>query len=514
MRRSLALSGGADTDETCFLAQLGQVGRAQVAHPGLYAANQLRQHLVHRAADFLQRLHPFGGDFASRIGRVTIARGGPGLHCREAAHATVLLVELATNLHDFAGRLRAAGEDTAANDRLGQRERLNDVPRLVDAAVRQKRDAPFLRSPRGNIQCRKLGNAHARHDARRANRARALADLHRIRAALGEEIHPCGAGHVAGNDRQLGKGVAQHSHRVAHAAAMAVGRRDRHRIQPALHQPADVRENPLAIQLSERVPCRRHRRPADQPVMRVARRLELRFPLLRDPFHVAHRDQPLQPVLIVHHQQLVNARMRREELVRLGDGIAAQFLFIQRMDLAARRERLGHLACGVALLDHMARQQAHQLALAVHHGKRAERKSLLRNQLQHLLDQLLGGHFDRLLDQSVDVVLHAADFGKLLPIGHVVMDQPQSAVERHRDCHPRLGHRVHIRRDDRDVQVQSLRQDRVELRVPGQDLGVERRERDVVVRQPQAAEGREEGVRRLVKLGIERVGLFMRCHVF
>ena len=347
------------------------------------------------------------------------------------------------------------------------------------------------------------------HDARRANRARALADLDGIRAAVGEELHPGGAGHVAGDDGQLGKGVAQHPHRIAHAAAVAVRGRDRHHVQAALHQPADVGEDALAVQLAERVPRRRHRRAADQPEMRVARRLELRVPLLRDALHVAHREQPVQPVLVVHHQQLVDARVVGEELVRLGDGIAAQLLLVERVDLAARGERLGHLAFGVALLDDMAREQAHQLALAVHHGKRAERKPLLRDQLQHLPDQLLRGHFDRLLDQAVDVVLHAADFGKLLPLGHVVMDQPQPAVERHRDGHARLGHRVHVGGDDRDVQVQSLRQRRVELGVARQDFGVERRERDVVVGQPQVAVGREEGVRRLVELGIELVGLFM-----
>ena len=62
--------------------------------------------------------------------------------------------------------------------------------------------------------------------------------------------------------------------------------------------------------------------------------------------------------------------------------------------------------------------------------------------------------------------------------------------------------------------LQSLRQRRVELRVARQDLRVKRRQRDVVVGQPEAAVGREEGIRRLVELGIELVGLFMRCHVF
>ena len=126
---------------------------------------------------------------------------------------------------------------------------------------------------------------------------------------------------------------------------------------------ADVGEDALAVQFAKRVARGRDRRAADQAEMRVARRLELRVPLLRDALHVAHREQPVQPVLVVHHQQLVDAGVVGEELVGLGDGVAAQFLLVERVDLAARRQRLGNLAFGVALLDDMAREQAHQLAL-------------------------------------------------------------------------------------------------------------------------------------------------------
>ena len=36
---------------------------------------------------------------------------------------------------------------------------------------------------------------------------------------------------------------------------------------------------------------------------------------------------------------------------------------------------------------------------------------------QHVADELLGRDLDWLLDQSVDVIFHAADFGKLLRSG-------------------------------------------------------------------------------------------------
>ena len=173
---------------------------------------------------------------------------------------------------------------------------------------------------------------------------------------------------------------------------------------------------------------------------------------------------------------------------------------LMRLDLGARGKRLGHLALRVTLLDHVARKQPHQLALAVHHGKRAEGKPLLLNQAQHVPDQLVGRRLDRLLDKTVHVILHAADFRKLLPLRHVVVDQPQSPVERHRNGHARLRHRIHVRGDDRDVQRQPLSQHCVELCLARQDLRVKRRQRHVVERQPDVAVGREESIRRFVEL--------------
>ena len=250
-------------------------------------------------------------------------------------------------------------------------------------------------------------------------------------ATVSEKLHRRRAAHVAGDDGQLGKRVAQHPHRIAHPAAVPVRGRNRHHVQAALHQRPDVGQDALAIQLPERVACRRNRRAAEQAEVRVACRLELCVPLLRDALDIAHGEQPVQPILVVHHQQLVCAGVVREELIRPGNGVAAQLLLVERVNLAARRERLPDLPFGVTRLHHVPREQAQQLALAVHDRKRAEGKALLRNQRQHLPDQLLRRRFDGLLDQAVDVVLHPADLRKLLPLGHVVMDQAQPAIERH-----------------------------------------------------------------------------------
>ena len=86
-----------------------------------------------------------------------------------------------------------------------------------------------------------------------------------------------------------------------------------------------------------------------------------------DALDVAHREQPVQLVLVIHHQQLVDAGVFGEKLVGAGDGILAQFLLADGVDLGARRQRLGDLAFGVARLDDVAGEQADQFALVIHH---------------------------------------------------------------------------------------------------------------------------------------------------
>ncbi len=114
-----------------------------------------------------------------------------------------------------------------------------------------------------------------------------------------------------------------------------------------------------------------------------------------------------------------------------------------------------------------------------------------------------GEDLDGFLNQAVDVVLDAADLGKLLPLRHVVMDEAEAAVERHRDGHARFSHGVHVGGDDGDVQMQDLRELRVEMRVAREDFGIQRRERDVVKRQADLVVSGKEFIRRLVERIIE-----------
>ena len=63
MRRGLPHSGGRDANEAGFVAQLGQIRGAKIAHAGLDAADQLGQDQIQRWRHFLERFDAFGRNF-------------------------------------------------------------------------------------------------------------------------------------------------------------------------------------------------------------------------------------------------------------------------------------------------------------------------------------------------------------------------------------------------------------------------------------------------------------------
>ena len=209
----------------------------------------------------------------------------------------------------------------------------------------------------------------------------------------------------------------------------------------------------------------------------------------------------------------MDARVIGKKFVGAGDWVRAQFILFDGVNLVPRRERLGHFAPGVARLHDVARQQAGQSTIGAHHRERAKGEPALFDHVQHFANEMFGRDFDWILNQTVHVVLHAAQFGKLLLLRHVVVDEAEPAVQRHGDGHPGFGHRVHVRRDDRDVEAQSFRQLGVELRVARKDFRIKRGQRHIVVGERQTPVRSEKGLSRLVEFGVDCVELLLECHV-
>ena len=93
-----------------------------------------------------------------------------------------------------------------------------------------------------------MGDADAGDDARGADGAGALADLDGVGAAVGEELGAGGAGHVAGDDGEIGEGGADEFDHVADPGGVAVGGGDCDGVDGFFDEGADVGENFFAVE--------------------------------------------------------------------------------------------------------------------------------------------------------------------------------------------------------------------------------------------------------------------------
>ena len=204
-------------------AHLVDVGAARVTHRGAQAAGELVQDrddaaLVRHAAFDAFRHELL--DLGRGVLEVAVARAVRLRHRAERAHAAIRLVRSALVELDFARRFFGAGEQAAHHHAVRARDDgLGDVAGEADAAVGDQRHA-VRRQRRGDVGDRgDLRHADARDDAGRADRARADADLDRIRAGVDQRQRRLGRHDVAGDDllvRPLGLDALD---RLDHAAA-------------------------------------------------------------------------------------------------------------------------------------------------------------------------------------------------------------------------------------------------------------------------------------------------------
>ena len=225
---------------------------------------------------------------------------------------------------------------------------------------------------------------------------------------------------------------------------MAVRGGDGDDVRPAFEQCTDVVFDSCPVEFAVVVSRGGDGYTAEQPEVTITRRPELRLFLGSDALDVAQGEQAAKLVVVVHHQQFVDAGVVGEKLVRDGNRVGAELAFADGLHLVARDEGAVDLLGGVARLEDVAREQADEFAVVAHDGEGAEGVALGLDQLDHVAHGLIGRDGDRLLDESVDVVLDAADLLELLLLRHVVVDQAKAAVERHAGGHARFGDGVHV----------------------------------------------------------------------
>ena len=160
---------------------------------------------------------------------------------------------------------------------------------------------------------------------------------------------------------------------------------------------------------------------------------------------VLDRDQALQVVFIVHYQQFFHA-MLVQNFFRL---------FERRPHRYGDQVFLGHhLADGDIKAGFKAQIAIGQNAdqLAIFQRDRHAGNLVLLHDLQRIRNLGVGRHGHGIDNHAALRPLHFVDFVRLLLDRQIAVNNPDPALLRHGNRHVRLGHRIHSRADNGNVQ--------------------------------------------------------------
>ena len=191
---------------------------------------------------------------------------------------------------------------------------------------------------------------------------------------------------------------------------------------------------------------------------------------------VLHRDQAAQLEGFVDHQHFLDAVLvqQRQHFLVAGAFAHGDQAILLGHDVMDRIVELGleaHVAAG---------DDADQpTAIDDRHAGDVARP----RELEHFTDGGVGADRERFFDDPGLELLHLRDLCRLLFQGQVLVDDADAAELRHRNGEAGLGHGVHRRRNNRQVQTQAVCEPGGEGDVLGQDGRVRGDERDIVVRE-------------------------------
>ena len=167
-------------------------------------------------------------------------------------------------------------------------------------------------------------------------------------------------------------------------------------------------------------------------------------------FHVLHGDQADAAILIVDHEQFLDAMLVQHPLrLVLADALAHRdevFVRHQLRDLLPGIGRKPHVAVGEDA-DQLSR---HALGCAGDHGNAG--KAVIVHQRQRVRQHRVGTDGQRIDHHAGFVLLDLPHLGGLPVDVEIAVDDADAAGLRHGDRHPRFGDGVHRGGDDRDVE--------------------------------------------------------------
>ena len=395
----------------------------------------------------------------------------PRAHGADRSHASIFLERAALIEDQLAGAFIRAREQVAGHHGAGpHRERLHDIPEV--------------RMPPSAITGMSRFAAAAAHSAIDEIIGMPMPATMRVvqidpapmptfTASTPIAIKRLGGfsrRHVAGDQIEIGERLAQLLDDVHHALRMSVrGVDDEH---------VDVRvdQGGGALQGVARDADRR----ADA---QAAERILARVRILDGLLDVLDGDQALEPEVLVDDEQLLDFR-GVQDLLRLVERGADR-----HGDQPLLGHHFRHRPRRVGLEPQIAiGENADEAAfLAAVLGDRHAGDAVLLHQIQRVPDQRVRGDGDRIDDHAALRSLDAIDLERLVLDRQVLVDDAHAALLAHGDRHLGLGDRVHGGAEQRDVELDVLREARADVDLRGQHRRVARHQQDVV-----EGEGRPE----------------------
>ncbi len=451
MRMALANAGISDLHKLCILQFLDRA-RAAIAHARTQTANVLHHHFRQRAFVWNTPFDTFRHQFFNIVFHILeVAIFGALLHRTQRTH-TAIHLEFPTFVDDrLARRFFNTGKQATCHDgACPGGNGFDNIARVANAAVANDRHARTFDALRRLHNSCQLRYANARNHTGGANTTRTNPDFHAIDASFHKCLRTASGSNITADHLQIREFFLDFPNAVQNAHRVPVRRIHANDVHTNFHQ----RLNPI------KHIARDTNRPTDHQATKGI------FAGIRIILHLHNilvGDQSDQLSILIDYRQFFNFMPLQNILRLLKRRTRRRGYQVFTGHQIGNRPIVARLKTQVAI-----RQNADQLVFFIHNGNPANLKLL--HQLQCIA--YAGIHFQRhrIDDHAAFRALHVTNLLRLPLDGHVFMDNANAALARDCNRQPTIGHRIHRRRYNRNIQPYFSCEQRSGIHFTGQDF--------------------------------------------
>ena len=429
-------AGASHSDETRLRVETFDGCATREPHAGAQPADELGQLVGQRPFVGNHPLdtfrHQFG--FDATLLEVPVTRSLGLFHGAYRAHPSIGLEGPALVQDLLAGRLFDAGEERTDHDHIGaRRESLGNVAGKADTSIGDHRNTVLRSHLRALHNRGNLRHPSARHHPGRTDRAWSDADLECVRSQRDEFTRRFPGGDISYNQRGVREFSLDPLRHLHHASRVGMRTIEAENVDLTFDQGGAA----FGDIVGDTDPGR-HPQPAELILAGVGVVVRL--------LDVLDGDQTLEIAFIVDHKELLDSVLVEEHL-----GLVECCT-----DRGSHQIVLGHKICNGTLKlgakpQVTVGQNALELALDI--DNRQTRNAEACHHIQRLAHRLPRLHRHRIDNHSGLRSLDSIDFFGVPLDGHVFVNNAETAVLGHRNCHVGLGHGVHCRRNDGQVEA-------------------------------------------------------------